>query len=77
MPWLPVPSDLGYHEKEPSAGKPHARICEGESRIAELLDHLASKIPTLTIMASNLSIVDQQLCYKHYCPWCFSQPFLK
>jgi molybdate transport system substrate-binding protein len=23
----------------PGAGKPHARICEGESRMAELLDH--------------------------------------
>jgi hypothetical protein len=24
--------------EEPGAGKPHARICEGESRMAELLD---------------------------------------
>lgn len=24
---------------EPGAGKPRARICEGESRMAELLDH--------------------------------------
>ncbi len=29
----------GYLQEEPSAGKPHARICEGESRMAELLDH--------------------------------------
>ncbi len=30
---------LGNPQEEPSAGKPHARICEGESRMAELLDH--------------------------------------
>jgi len=30
---------LGDLQEEPSAGKPHARICEGESRMAELLDH--------------------------------------
>jgi len=30
---------LGNLQEEPSAGKPHARICEGESRMAELLDH--------------------------------------
>jgi hypothetical protein len=29
---------LGNLQEEPSAGKPHARICEGESRMAELLD---------------------------------------
>ncbi len=29
---------LGDLQEEPSAGKPHARICEGESRMAELLD---------------------------------------
>lgn len=29
----------GYSREEPGAGKPHARICEGESRMAELLDH--------------------------------------
>ena len=28
-----------YPREEPGAGKPHARICEGESRMAELLDH--------------------------------------
>jgi hypothetical protein len=25
--------------EEPGVGKPHARICEGESRKAKLLDH--------------------------------------
>ena len=30
---------LGDLQEEPSAGKPHARICEGGSRMAELLDH--------------------------------------
>ena len=25
--------------EEPSAGKPHAGFCEGESRMTELLDH--------------------------------------
>ena len=29
----------GYPREEPYAGKPHVRICEGESRMAELLDH--------------------------------------
>jgi hypothetical protein len=29
---------VGHPEDEPSAGKPHARLCEGESRMAELLD---------------------------------------
>ena len=29
---------LGYLQEEPDAGKPHVRICEGESRMAELLD---------------------------------------
>jgi hypothetical protein len=37
-PWRPMRSDLGYREEEPSAGKPHARLREGESRMAELLD---------------------------------------
>ena len=31
--------DAGYSREEPGAGKPHARICDGESRMAELLDH--------------------------------------
>ena len=26
-------------QEEPSAGKPHARICEGKSRMASVLDH--------------------------------------
>jgi hypothetical protein len=30
--------NAGYLREEPGAGKPHAQICEGESRIAELLD---------------------------------------
>ena len=34
---------LGDLQEEPSAGKPHARICEGESRMAELLDHPSSR----------------------------------
>jgi len=33
--WCPP---LGHPVDEPSAGKPHARISEGESRMAELLD---------------------------------------
>ena len=28
----------GYLQEEPDAGKPPVRICEGESRMAELLD---------------------------------------
>jgi hypothetical protein len=32
-------ADSGYSREEPYAGKPHVRICEGESRMAELLDH--------------------------------------
>lgn len=31
--------DAGDFREEPGAGKPHARICEGRSRMAELLDH--------------------------------------
>lgn len=31
--------DAGLPREEPGGGKPHARICEGESRMAELLDH--------------------------------------
>ena len=31
--------EAGYPREEPGAGKPHARICDGESRMAELLDH--------------------------------------
>ena len=31
--------DAGYPREEPGAGKLHARICEGKSRMAELLDH--------------------------------------
>lgn len=34
--WCPP---LGHPVDEPSAGKPHARISEGESRMAEVLDH--------------------------------------
>ena len=30
---------LGGFREEPSAGKPHARICEGESLMADLLDY--------------------------------------
>jgi hypothetical protein len=30
----------GYLQEEPDAGKPHVRICEGESRMAELLDRV-------------------------------------
>jgi len=37
--WLIAEPALGQPEEEPSAGKPHARICEGASRMAELLDH--------------------------------------
>jgi hypothetical protein len=29
---------IGYLQDEPDAGKPHVRICEGKSRMAELLD---------------------------------------
>ena len=38
-PWRRRRHDSGHLREEPSAGKPHARICEGESRMAELLDH--------------------------------------
>lgn len=31
-------ADLDRLWEEPYAGKPHVRICEGESRMAELLD---------------------------------------
>src|SRR5271166_1699284 len=31
--------DAGLPREEPGGGKPHARICEGESRMVELLDH--------------------------------------
>src|SRR5438105_14549062 len=34
-----VNPNLSYPREEPGAGKPHARICEGESQMAELLDH--------------------------------------
>ena len=39
--------DAGYPREEPGAGKPHARICEGESRTAELPDHNATDTRTL------------------------------
>jgi hypothetical protein len=42
LPWRPA---LGHPEDEPSAGNPHARICEGDSRMAELLDHGHSRRP--------------------------------
>ena len=38
-PWTQARHDAGYLREEPGAGKPPARICEGESRMAELLDH--------------------------------------
>src|SRR5262249_12246010 len=41
--------DAGYPREEPGAGKPHARICEGESRMAELLDHDRRRQPGKTI----------------------------
>jgi hypothetical protein len=34
-----VQHDASYPREEPGAGNLHARICEGESRMAELLDH--------------------------------------
>ena len=37
--------DSGYSREEPYAGKPHVRICEGESRMAELLDHPPTPSP--------------------------------
>ena len=40
---------LGYPWEEPDARKTHVRICEGESRMAELLDQLM-----LSAMAFNL-----------------------
>ncbi|MER9889944.1 hypothetical protein NKJ48_30635 [Mesorhizobium sp. M0114] len=38
---LPTPpiTRTGYSHQEPAAGNPPARICEGESRMAELLVH--------------------------------------
>ena len=40
---------VGYPREEPGAGKPQARIREGESRMAELLDHnlTPGQFPTL------------------------------
>jgi hypothetical protein len=35
----------GYLQEEPDAGKPHVRICEGESRMAELLDQTLLLVP--------------------------------
>jgi hypothetical protein len=38
----------GHLREEPYAGKPHVRICEGESQMAELLDHpQAALVPEL------------------------------
>jgi hypothetical protein len=34
-----VQHDASYPQEEPGAGNLHARIREGESRMAELLDH--------------------------------------
>lgn len=31
--------DADYSREEPGPGKPHARICDSESRMAELLEH--------------------------------------
>ena len=38
IPGRPEWPDAGDSREEPGAGKPHARICEGESRMAELFD---------------------------------------
>ncbi len=45
--------DAGYLREEPGAGKPHARICEGESRMAELLDHDPAAVTTLPSSTSS------------------------
>ena len=46
-----VLADLGYLWEEPYAGKPHVRICEGESRMAELLDHARMLPPETDAMS--------------------------
>jgi adenine-specific DNA methylase len=48
---------LGHPEDEPSAGKPHARICEGESRMAELLDHYLSACCAGDVVRSKDAVV--------------------
>ena len=41
IPGRPMQHDASYPWEEPGAGNPHARIREGERRMAELLDHPA------------------------------------
>jgi hypothetical protein len=49
---------LGDLQEEPSAGKPHARICEGESRMAELLDHpRAPGVPQFSTTSGGYALV--------------------
>jgi len=45
MPEGLVHADLDRLWEEPYAGKPHVRICEGESRMAELLDRVLQLRP--------------------------------
>jgi hypothetical protein len=52
---------LGDLQEEPSAGKPHARICEGESRMAELLDQPPMHTQggsTAVTMSADVSVSD-------------------
>jgi len=44
---------LGNLQEEPSAGNPHARICEGESRMAELLDQPLENAPNCEIESTR------------------------
>jgi len=51
-----VQHDASYPREEPGAGNLHARIREGESRMAELLDQF------LTRLAAMLAKIDYDLC---------------
>ena len=46
--------DASYPWEEPGAGNLHARICEGESRMAELLDQFLQKVRSV-VAEKNLS----------------------
>ncbi len=48
---------LGDLQEEPSAGKPHARICEGENRMAELLDQAQALRRLLVVRATAFQVL--------------------
>ena len=51
-----VRHDAAYLREEPGAGKPHARICEGESQMAELLDHYSKNSNPLSSSRESVSL---------------------